>query len=98
MQEATCSLLHRSAWLAPLDPANPNSLRKSAILFQVSKEHIAEDFAMQQSGSFLMVANLSLCADIALISMDMYNDASRLIDSNFDGMSFFWCQNPCWKR
>ena len=24
-------------------------------------------------------------ADTALISMDMYNDASRLIDSNFDG-------------
>ena len=24
-------------------------------------------------------------ADVAVISLDMYNDASRLIDSNFDG-------------
>ena len=26
-------------------------------------------------------------ADVAVISLDMYNDASRLIDSNFDGES-----------
>ena len=27
----------------------------------------------------------SFVADVAVISLDMYNDASRLIDSNFDG-------------
>ena len=31
-----------------------------------------------------MAASL-LAADVAVISLDMYNDASRLIDSNFDG-------------
>ena len=28
-----------------------------------------------------------ISADVAVISLDMYNDASRLIDSNFDGES-----------
>lgn len=27
----------------------------------------------------------SMCAGCAVLSMDMYNDATRLVDGNFDG-------------
>lgn len=33
-----------------------------------------------------------LCADVAVLSLDMYNDSSRLIDSNYDGERY-WAQD-----